>query len=226
MSAAGPPQGANSAPVGGQRSGDSRKRGGTPMNSASEATAPRKGTDARNRRLLVLIAAIAVAPVLLSYAMYYFLPRDARANYGTLLATRPLPPIAGTQLNGAPFATGDLRGRWIMLFVASGDCDPRCGHALYASRQARTIQNAERERVQRAWLIPDDRAPAPGILAEHPDLLAARIAPSAGTGWPEGVDRIYLIDPLGNFVLAWPSNPDIKAMARDLTRLLRASRIG
>ena len=196
------------------------------MNSASEATAPRKGTDARNRRLLVLIAAIAVAPVLLSYAMYYFLPRDARANYGTLLATRPLPPIAGTQLNGAPFATGDLRGRWIMLFVASGDCDPRCGHALYASRQARTIQNAERERVQRAWLIPDDRAPAPGILAEHPDLLAARIAPSAGTGWPEGVDRIYLIDPLGNFVLAWPSNPDIKAMARDLTRLLRASRIG
>ena len=43
-------------------------------------------TSARNKRLLVLIAAIALAPVVLSYAAYYFWPRDARVNYGTLLA--------------------------------------------------------------------------------------------------------------------------------------------
>ncbi len=38
----------------------------------------RTTTSARNKRLLALIAAIALAPVVLSYAAYYFWPRDAR----------------------------------------------------------------------------------------------------------------------------------------------------
>jgi hypothetical protein len=38
--------------------------------------------------------------------------------------------------------------------------------------------------------------------------------------------NIYLIDPLGNIVLRYPADPDIKRMAKDLERLLRASRIG
>jgi len=34
------------------------------------------------------------------------------------------------------------------------------------------------------------------------------------------------VDPLGNLVLRYPDDPDIKKMAGDLTRLLKASRIG
>ena len=196
------------------------------MTSNPDSTAPRARTDARTRRLLILLAAIAVAPVVLSYLAYYVMPRDARVNYGTLLPTPPFAAIAGTQLEGAPFASVGLRGRWITLFVGSGACDAACSDALYAMRQARTIQNAERDRVLRVWLIVDDRTPAPGVLAEHPDLMTARVASSVASRLPEGADRIYLIDPLGNFVLAWPTRPDIKAMAKDLGRLLRASRIG
>ena len=181
-------------------------------------------TPRRTRPMLVLLAAIAVAPVALSYLAYYALPRDARVNYGTLLATEPLAGFAGTRADGAAFASADLRGRWTMLIAAPGACDARCRAALYASRQARTIQNAERDRVQRVWLIPDDVAPSAQLLADHPDLVAVRVRTLAPL--PEGAERIYLVDPLGNFVLAWPSNPDIKALANDLSRLLRASRIG
>jgi len=184
-----------------------------------------KATPARAKRLVLLIAVIAVAPVILSYLAYYALPRDSRANYGTLLA-RPFHDVAGTTLDGKPLSTRDLRGRWIVLFAGGGACDAACTSALYASRQARTIQNAERERVQRLWLIPDAGAPPPRVLDEHPDLAIARVGAGADPALPEGSDRIYLIDPLGNLVLAWPADPDIKAMAKDLTRLLRASRIG
>ena len=184
-----------------------------------------KATPARAKRLVLLIAVIAVAPVILSYLAYYALPRDSRANYGTLLA-RPFHDVAGTTLDGKPLSTRDLRGRWIVLFAGGGACDAACTSALYASRQARTIQNAERERVQRLWLIPDAGAPPPRVLDEHPDLAIARVGAAADPALPEGSDRIYLIDPLGNLVLAWPADPDIKAMAKDLTRLLRASRIG
>ena len=91
-------------------------------------------------------------------------------------------------------------------------------------QQARTIQNAERERVVRVWLVTGGPAPPESLLAEHPDLAVVRI--DAPPALPRGTRRIYLVDPLGNFVLAWPSKPDIKAMAKDLGRVLRASSIG
>jgi hypothetical protein len=36
----------------------------------------------------------------------------------------------------------------------------------------------------------------------------------------------YLVDPLGNLVLRYPEDPDVKGMAKDIGRLLKASRIG
>jgi hypothetical protein len=184
-----------------------------------------KTTPARAKRLVMLIAAIAVAPVILAYLAYYALPRESRVNYGTLIA-HPFADVSGTALDGKPLSTHDFRGRWIVLYAGGGACDAACTSALYASRQARTIQNAERDRVQRLWLIPDAGVPPSAVLDEHPDLAVARVGAGVVATLPEGFDRIYLIDPLGNLVLAWPADPDIKAMAKDLTRLLRASRIG
>ena len=183
-------------------------------------------TRARTRRRLLLLAGIAIAPVALSYVAYYFAPRDARVNYGTLIATRPVEPIAGTLPAGGPFSLAELRGRWVILYAGSGRCAGACVDALYASRQARTIQNAERERIRRVYLVVNDETPSTEIVAEHPDLIVARVPRNSLGGLPEGIDRIYLIDPLGNYVLAWPSKPDIKAMAKELGLLLRASSIG
>ena len=118
----------------------------------------------------------------------------------------------------------DLRGRWVLL-MSSGRCDAPCERTLYATRQARTIQGSERERVVRVWLATDEETPG-ALLKQHPDLEAVRRAPSSLAGSRFGDRRIYLIDPLGNWVLAWPADPDIKKVANDIGRLLRASRIG
>jgi cytochrome oxidase Cu insertion factor (SCO1/SenC/PrrC family) len=176
--------------------------------------------------MIVLIAAIAVAPVILAWFAYHYWPRTARTNYGDLLPAQTLPHITGTTLAGAAFDSAALRGKWVVLYAAPGGCDPVCQQALYASRQARTIQNAERDRVQRVWLLTDAATPAPALLAEHPDLSAARVAPAALSALPRGLAVMYLVDPLGNLVLAWPANPDIKAMSKDLSKLLHASQIG
>ena len=89
------------------------------MNAGSGTSIRRRGTDARNKRLLAIIAAIAIAPVLLSYLAYSAWPRDARVNYGTLITAAAPASIAGTQLNDMPFATAALRGRWIVLYAGS-----------------------------------------------------------------------------------------------------------
>ena len=194
------------------------------MNEPVRAPLP-PATRAKGRRTLVLLAAVAIAPVIASYSAYYFFPREQRTNYGELLAT-PAPPLAGSRADGQPFALTQLHGKWVLIASAPGDCDATCAQALHLTRQVRTIQGREMERVQRVWLVTGAAAPDPALLAQHPDLLAVRVPRDALAVLPAGADRVYLIDPLGNLVLAFPTDPDIKRAAKDLERLLRASRIG
>jgi hypothetical protein len=190
--------------------------------------APGHSPDAARRRVrrqLILLVLIGIAPVVASYAFYYGWPRERQVNYGTLIA-RPSPAIAGRTLDGAPFALEDLRGKWVVLAAAGGACDASCTTRLFAARQARTIQNAERERIVRVWLVTDEVAPPAAVLAEHEDLRVVRVAARDVDALPDRARALLLVDPLGNLVLEWPAEPDIKAVAKDLGRLLRASRIG
>lgn len=181
---------------------------------------------APGRRTIVLVALAVAAPVLLSYAAYYLFPRTAFTNYGELLPTKPIADIAGTRSDGAAWRLADQKGRWTLVVATSGSCDSPCARALYAMRQARTIQGREMDRVDRVWLVTDATPPAPALLADHPGLVVVRVDAAAARALPRGSGAIHLVDPLGNQVLAWPADPDIKRLANDLSRLLKASRIG
>jgi cytochrome oxidase Cu insertion factor (SCO1/SenC/PrrC family) len=179
----------------------------------------------RTRRTLLLILLVGVAPIVASYMMYWLGGRAERVNYGTLIAT-PAPPLAGQRLDGTPFSLSSFERQWVLLVTAPSSCGAACERELYAARQARTMQNKERDRVARVWLVPDAGTPQAALLAQHPDLVVARVDPAQLRALPANGAAIYLVDPRGNLVLAWPENPDIKALARDLGRLLRASQIG
>jgi hypothetical protein len=42
----------------------------------------------------------------------------------------------------------------------------------------------------------------------------------------DNLNRIYVVDPLGNFMMSYPADADPNGIRKDLARLLRASRIG
>lgn len=183
-----------------------------------------------HRRTLIVLAVVCAAPVVGSYVAYYWIKPTGRVNYGELLDASPASEIGGTKLDGAPFHLSEYRGKWVLVLADDGACEETCRRKLYATRQARAIQGREQERIVRVWLQRAD-APRPGdaLLSQHPGLVAARIDPER---WPalkgagDTVQNIFLIDPLGNLILRYPADPDIKRMAKDLERLLRASRIG
>lgn len=193
-------------------------------------TEPRKTSQGPRvgRHPLLWIAAIAIAPIVASYAIYYFFPKAPTANYGTLMPTAPIPGIEGARPDGSPFRLDELRGRWVLVAhgVGGGACDVACERRLYATRQARTIQGKEQERVVRVLLVTGGTAPPAAWLAQHPGLVVASVTEAVAAKFPAGPSSLYLIDPLGNLVLSYPDDPDIKGIARDLTRLLKASRIG
>jgi hypothetical protein len=178
------------------------------------------------RHTLLLIAAVTLAPIVASYAAYYFFPREPAANYGTLLPTAPISGVEGMRPDGSAFRLGEMHGRWVLIALGAGDCAAACEHRLYATRQARTMQGKEQERVVRVLLLEGDAAPSAALLGQHPGLVTVRVSPAVAAKFPGGASSLYLVDPLGNLVLRYPEDPDIKGIAKDLTRLLKASRIG
>jgi hypothetical protein len=183
-------------------------------------------SSSRARRTLLLLAAVCIAPVLAAYVVYYLFPRTAKVNYGTLLQTVPAPAIEGTTADGTPFRLADLKGRWVLLLAESGRCEAACEYRLFATRQARTMQGRERERLVRVWIGAGGGMPAPEVLAQDPGLVVVRGSAGALAAMPVGGHGIWVVDPLGNLVLSYPDDPDIKGIANDLSRLLGASRIG
>lgn len=185
-----------------------------------------------NRAKLILIMAIFALPVVASYLAYFvWQPQAGTRNYGELIKPETLPEsLAVTALDGAAVPLKTLRGKWLMIQVDVGACAHDCEHKLYVMRQVRLMQGREQDRVQRLWVIEDGQAPRAGIQQDYAgtQLLAdpkrALLAKLAADGAVK--QYIYMIDPLGNVMMRWPANPDIKRMHKDIERLLKASQIG
>ncbi len=184
----------------------------------------------KNRRSLWLIGALCVAPVVASYLAYYFLPPAGHTNYGELVNAPPLPAARLQLIDGTAFETSALRGKWILLMVDSAQCLEACQRKLFTLRQLRLTQGREMERIERAWLISDDGAVAPQLAD---DFRGTRLLRAGGSGLVAALpaarpvtDYIYVIDPLGNVVLRYAQDAEPGRMIKDLTRLLKTSRIG
>ncbi|MEO8565582.1 MAG: hypothetical protein ABI541_04295 [Betaproteobacteria bacterium] len=180
------------------------------------------------RRTLLLIVATGLAPIVASYAAYYWFTPSGRLNYGELLETAPAPIVAGTNADGKAFSLTDLRGKWVLLIASRGVCGDDCARALYATRQARTIQGREQDRVVRLLLQPLAAPALPQELAAaHPGLVIVSIDQRALEQLPFGANAgVLLLDPRGNLVLRYGPDPDIRGLANDLQRVLKASQIG
>jgi len=192
----------------------------------------------KQRRLgrwkLMLVVAVCAAPMIASYLTYYVIKPSGRTNYGDLLDPRlyPIPPLESKALDGAPAKLEDYKGKWVMLQVAGGDCPEACKNSLLALRQLRLMQGKEMERLERVWLVTDDKPidtvlmreyDGTDILRVNPKLLQAWLPADQGTS---AENHIYMIDPLGNLMMRFPKDADPNKMKKDIGKLLRASSIG
>ncbi|MET0312648.1 MAG: hypothetical protein ABW051_11405 [Burkholderiaceae bacterium] len=187
----------------------------------------------RGRLKMLFVMLICAAPVLASYFTYYVVRPEGRRNFGELVEPqRPLPPIAATGLDGKSTPLPALRGQWLLVTVGGGACAAGCERELYLQRQLREGVGREKDRVDRVWLVNDGEPVRAGLLPAlkgatvlrvQPETLAQWIVPAAGRK-PE--DHLYVVDPMGNFMMRFPPDLDTAGAARakrDLERLLRAS---
>jgi len=192
----------------------------------------RRVLSGRWRMLLVLLAC--AAPVVASYFTYYVIRPEGRTNYGSLITpTRSLPADLGLRdLQGQAVAPAALHGQWLLLIVGGGACDPVCERHVYFQRQLREMLGRERDRVDRVWLITDGATPSAALqaaanatgpmtlLRADRDAVTRWLAPAPGHSLE---DHVFLVDPMGEWMMRLPAEPDPAKAKRDLDRLLRAA---
>jgi len=181
-----------------------------------------------SRGKLLLLIGVFLVPVVAAYIAYLGWRPSAHGNYGELLRVTPLQQTAGARLDGGSLDFEALLGKWLIVRVGGGVCDPDCAQQLYLTRQVRTAQGKDQSRIERVWVLADGHAPDASLLQAHPGLIVWRPAnPGFLAQFPEtGDDGVYLVDPLGNLMLRFPAHPDPKRMMKDLKLLLKASQIG
>lgn len=205
--------------------------------------APKADNPAKKNRVIILaLVLLFFGPLAVAPFIVHHLEQErpsATKNQGVLVDPAvPLTEFALQDRNSRAYGLEELRGKWSVVYFA-GACDARCAETLYAMRQSRLAQGKELERVQLVH-IPlggEVAAELAALLPEHPQLVVL-------TGRPRDVESVwhqftrvdplaeadrsdmYIVDPLGNLMMSYPSTFTPKQLIKDLQRLLYVSQIG
>ena len=192
----------------------------------------------RNRKRLTLIALMALflSPVI---AAWLWTP-DTFRNRGELIdPPRPLVNVQMISVDGNNVDLATLFGRWTYVFFVEAVCDQSCKQLTDAIERVRLSQgkNEKRVRLMVITLNPDSlssleeiRLIMPktivlGVSASRKEQLLRQFMLQGGESMPQS-GSVFLVDPRGNLMMNYPANTDPTDLRKDISRLLRASRVG
>lgn len=179
---------------------------------------------------LFLILAVCASPVIASYLTYYVIKPETRTNYGDLIDPRAHPVPA--TLGGGAVSLAEFKGKWVMLQIGNAECDDNCRKRLHDMRQLRLAQGKDMDRIERVWLVTDDKPLETMLMREYDGTHMLRAKPEVVRAWLPAdsgttqADHIYMVDPLGNLMMRFPKDADPNKVKKDIAKLLKASRIG
>lgn len=185
------------------------------------------------RLKLLAVFLLFAAPLTAAYVLYYGMPGQisgAATNKGMLVDPAVPLPVVTLAGQGSDIASGEvLRGQWTFLQVASDGCGGACRQSLLETRQIWALLHDERDRVQRV-LIVGGAGPAPAFQQQpRLQVYSGEVLPLRNLFEAESADApgtVYLIDPLGNWVLYYPPEQNGEALFDDTKHLLKLSHIG
>lgn len=192
-----------------------------------------------NRVKFLLVVALFVLPVALAAYLHFTGWRPGSTmNHGTLV--QPARPEPGLMFSGPGLSQSgkELFGeKWNLVVVTTSGCDAACQQNLYTIRQIHIGQGKNQQRIRRILVQTGEIRNLAEIGRQYPDLAIVTVGASmsqalqdwlavdGGAQAPDG-SRVYMIDPLGNYMMYYVPGFDPSGMRKDLARLLRVSHIG
>jgi hypothetical protein len=192
-----------------------------------------------NRLKLLAILALFILPLVLAALM--FAGKIPLLSSETVNQGRLIQPPVPLDWNAAGIAAGgtsqeDLPGNWVILLPVPVSCGPDCLDKATGLRQVHRAAGREQQRIrlvllrEAAW----DEASIQRFLGIYdqfvlmldPDLaLSGQLQMATANSHAEpGAITSYLVDPLGNIMMAYDTADSETRMSKDLKRLLKWSK--
>ena len=192
-----------------------------------------------NRIKLLAVVALFVLPIAIAVYMHFSGWRPGSTiNHGTLVQPAREAPELTFSGPGVTQSGKELFGeKWNLVVVTTTDCADACKLNLHAIRQIHIGQGKNQHRIRRVLVQTGEIRDLAGIGREYPDMAIVTVgtkmqqtlqdwlAVDGGAKAPDG-SRVYMIDPLGNYMMYYVPGFDPSGMRKDLARLLRVSHIG
>jgi len=196
----------------------------------------------RSRLTLIILVIMFALPIVFAWIATKnksWQPSNSK-NYGELVEpARPLPEFSLKTIDGTGFKLEDLRRKWSFIYFAAQSCEQHCQESLVKVRDARLAQSGEALRVQYFLIFTQqpDAAQIAELSKEHPRLIVllaegdsanAMLNTFKLTGDESLVaaQRVYLVDPIGNFMMYYPDSFQGNGLLKDIRHLLHWSQIG
>ncbi len=175
------------------------------------------------KNTLWILSFVFVAPVLFGGAFYFFAPHfftNKTLNYGELIEPAIIINIDDIK-NQTKF-----KQKWTLVYK-NKTCARMCLEILEEMKTIHLLANDKIKRIQRLFISESDIPKGTKRIIQQQDTLYYRNKKkfSKFAHFPE--NSLFLMDPLGNVILRYDTNMlDIKAVVKDLERLLKYSYIG
>jgi hypothetical protein len=183
-----------------------------------------------SRIKLMLLFLVCAAPVIASYFTYYVIRPEGRRNYGELIQPQqPLPAFHATDMQGQVLPLTSLTHQWLIISVADSACNTQCEQHLYLSRQLRESLGKDKDRMDWVWLRTGDADVPQSMRAGLSTATVLKVTQADVQTWLQPAagqaveDHLYVVDPMGNWMMRFPANIDPLKARKDLERLLRSS---
>lgn len=192
---------------------------------------------AANRRTLLLILFVSIAPIALAYFSFFTgvgVPKST-ANYGEIINPALNIEALFADDNRGFYENLMLNKKWHLFIPVTESCDSLCEQNLYVTRQVHIRLGEKSTRVERILVNLSDipiEVRMQALASEHPLLRGVSLDRDSWFNWlsasgdevdPDIQSYYLLVDQEGFAMMRYTSNVDGGDLLKDLKRALKHS---
>lgn len=194
----------------------------------------------KNIKTLWIMVLLFGLPYIAAY--YFYINRSnidlgVASNYGTIITpVRQIPDLEFKNIENTMFNLSSIKGKWTLLTIGNSQCQEDCQSNIYKIRQIKKAVGEDYKRINKVFFL-TDIVNLDSFKKKIKEYKGMEVIVPAGEGYEKFLssfsvsgekveDGIYIVDPLGNYMMAYPSSAEAKGILKDLQRLLKVSRIG
>lgn len=189
----------------------------------------------RGRLMLLSMLIFFITPIVAVIGMYKLDWRPKGDSVGELVVPAKLLTMNYVLLasDGSVVKPDLWKEKWSMVYIAD-QCTQQCQEKLHQMRQLHTSLYKEIPRMQRIFITTAQEVAL--IKQDYPDMLIVNQPSTEISALSDQfnvknessmhADRIYLVDPLGHFMMSYAPDTDPALVRKDITRLMKYSWAG